>query len=595
MASSSFSQPAWWKESVIYQVYPASFKDSTNTGWGDLKGITSKLDHIRELGANIVWSSPFCRSPQRDMGYDISDYCDVDPIYGKLADADELIAELKKREMRLMIDLVVNHTSDQHAWFLESKSSKESKKRDWYIWRPAKIDAQGNRVPPNNWSMILGEKDSAWTWDEATGEYFLSLFTPYQPDLNWENPEVRKAVHDVLRFWLDRGACGFRMDVINLISKVPDYPDGEVVAPDHKYQPGFKYFANGPRLHEYLHEMNVEVLSKYDAACVGEMPFVRDEDEVLRVVHPDRKELNMIFQFELVDVDNIPGSYRMTLFDWKRSEIRRILGHQAKMMQERGGWNSVFIENHDNPRSVSRYTSDADDVREICAKTLALMMTTLSGTLFVYQGQELGMKNYPADMNPEEYMEDVEAINYWKKMHEMYPGNQEMIDHAAKVVHTKSRDHARTPIPWAGEAPNAGFTGSEVKPWMKFVPDFKTVNAEVQRSANSDEKLSVFQFWKRGLSNRQEHKEAFVYGQFEFIGDDKNVDDPIFAYTKIGGGGKWVVVLNFSPDERSWETPPNLNMQQWVAGSYVKGKPEKATKGSVSLHPWEGILGQCKN
>jgi oligo-1,6-glucosidase len=383
MTSNSFSQPAWWKESVVYQVYPASFKDSNGDGWGDLKGITSKVDHIKELGANIVWCSPFCRSPQKDMGYDISDYCDVDPIYGTLADADELIAELKKRDMKLMVDLVVNHTSDQNKWFLESRLSKDSPKRHWYIWKPARYDSEGKRHPPNNWSMILGEKDSAWTWDEQTQEYYLSLFTPYQPDLNWENLEVRAAVHDVLRFWLDRGACGFRMDVINLISKVPEYPDGAVIAPDHEFQPGFKYFANGPRLHEYLHEMNREVLRKYDAACVGEMPFVRDEDEVLRVVHPDRQELNMIFQFELVDIDNIPGSYRMTLYDWKRSEIRRIMAHQQRVMQERGGWNSIFIENHDNPRSVSRYTNDSDQYRELCAKLLALMLTTLSGGKFL--------------------------------------------------------------------------------------------------------------------------------------------------------------------------------------------------------------------
>lgn len=441
--------------------------------------------------------------------------------------------------------------------------------------------------------MILGEKDSAWTWDEATGEYFLSLFTPYQPDLNWENPEVRRAVHDVLRFWLDRGACGFRMDVINLISKVPNFPDGEVVAADHTYQPGFKYFANGPRLHEYLHEMNREVLSKYDAACVGEMPFVRDEDEILRIVHPDRQELNMIFQFELVDVDNIPDSYRMTLYDWKRSEIRRIMGHQQKMMQERGGWNSVFIENHDNPRSVSRYTDDSDEYREIGAKLLSLMMTTLSGTLFVYQGQELGIKNFPEEMNPEDYMDDVEAINYWKKMQMMYPNDPKMMEHAKQVVNTKSRDHARTPMPWRSEAPHGGFTKDGVKPWMKLMPDFATVNAEAQRGGDNSEHLTIFQFWKRGLSNRQEHKVAFVYGDFEFLGNADDEDDPIFAYTKTGGGEKWAVVLNFSPDERTWPIPAGLNVEQWVAGNYVKGKPEKGTSGSITLRPWEGVLGQC--
>jgi oligo-1,6-glucosidase len=488
----------------------------------------------------------------------------------------------------------VNHTSDQNAWFKDSRSSKDSPKRDWYIWKPARYDADGKRHPPNNWSMILGEKDSAWTWEEETQEYFLSLFTPYQPDLNWENAEVRNAVHNVLRFWLDRGACGFRMDVINLISKVPSFPNGKVVAADHEFQPGFKYFANGPRLHEYLHEINREVLSKYDAACVGEMPFVRDEEEILRIVHPDRQELNMIFQFELVDIDNIPGSFRMTLYDWAPSEIRRILAHQQQMMQESGGWNSIFIENHDNPRSVSRYTDDSDANREICAKLLALMMTTLSGTLFVYQGQELGMKNFPVDMDPTDYMEDVEAINYWEKMHRMYPNDPKMNSLAKKVIHTKSRDHARTPIPWTGEPPNGGYAEASIKSWMKLVPDFERVNAEAQVRNDDSEQLSVFQFWKRGLANRQEHKNVFVYGQFGLIGDPGDVDDPIFAFTKSDSSEEWVVVLNFSAEARDWQIPSNINVTQWVAANYVKGKPDKPTNGSLSLRPWEGILGQCK-
>ncbi|KIW03205.1 uncharacterized protein PV09_05431 [Verruconis gallopava] len=593
MATNTFSHPAWWKESVIYQVYPASFKDSNGDGWGDLKGLTSKLDYIKELGANIIWCSPFCKSPQKDMGYDISDYCDVDPKYGTLADADELIAEMRKRDMKLMVDLVVNHTSDQAKWFLESRSSKENSKRDWYIWRPAKYDADGKRQPPNNWSMILGEESSAWTWDEHTQEYYLSLFTPYQPDLNWENPEVRAAVHDVLRFWLDRGACGFRMDVINLISKVPGLPDAEVVAPDHRFQPGFKHFANGPRLHEYLHEMNQKVLSKYDAVTVGEMPWVRDEDEILRAVHPDRQELSMIFLFELVDIDNIPGSYRMTMYDWKQSEIRRILAHQQEMMQRRGGWNSLFIENHDNPRSVSRYTSDDEQYRNHCAKLLALMMTTLSGTVFVYQGQELGMKNFAGETNPEEYMDDVESINYWKKMKTMYGHDAKMMDHAKHVVNAKSRDHARTPIPWTDETPNAGFTEPSVKPWMKLVPDFQTINAKAQVNGHDPQNESVFQFWKRALTRRQKNKSVFVYGQFDIVGDEKGNDDPIFAYTKSDGSDKWLVVLNFSEDARNWRVPSNVQIKQWIAGNYINGVLQKQSSDIVSLKPWEGLLGQC--
>lgn len=262
--------------------------------------------------------------------------------------------------------------------------------------------------------MILGEANSAWTWDEKSGEYYLSLFTPEQPDLNWENPAVRAAVHDVLRFWLERGASGFRMDVINMISKVQSFPDAEVIAPDHKYQPGFKFFANGPRLHEYLKEIRSKVLSKYDTITVGEMPFVRDEEEILKVVREEDGELNMIFIFELVDIDNVPGSYRLTLHDWDASSIKQTVERWQRVMIDNGGWNSVFCENHDNPRSVSRYTDDSDEYREYGAKLLCLMQTTLSGTLYVYQGEEIGMKNVPPSWSPEEY-KDVESINYWNK------------------------------------------------------------------------------------------------------------------------------------------------------------------------------------
>lgn len=283
------------------------------------------------------------------------------------------------------------------------------------MWRPPKYDKDGNRQPPNNWAQILGEMNSAWTWDEKTGEYYLSLFTPEQPDLNWENPDVRAAVHDVLRFWLDRGVSGFRMDVINLISKVPELPDAGIVAPDHEYQPGFKYFANGPRLHEYLVDMKKEVLSKYDTITVGEMPFVRDENEILKVVSTQEGVLNMIFIFELVDIDNVPGSFRLTLQEWDAKQIKHCMSRWQRLMIDRDGWNSLFCENHDNPRSVSRYTDDGDEYRELGAKLLCMMQTTLSGTLYVYQGEELGMRNFPYEWDPSVEYKDVESINYWRK------------------------------------------------------------------------------------------------------------------------------------------------------------------------------------
>lgn len=420
----------WWKEAVVYQVgrnyrkaarlltitkvYPASFKDSNGDGWGDVPGITEKLDYLKDLGVDVIWVSPIYKSPQADMGYDISDYEDIDPGYGTLQDVDTLIKEIKKRDMRLLMDLVVNHTSNEHAWFLDSRSSKKASKRDWYIWKPAKYDADGNRQPPNNWAQILGEANSAWTWDEKTEEYYLSLFTPEQPDLNWENPAVREAVHNVLRFWLERGASGFRMDVINLISKVQTFADVPVTVKDSKYQPGHQMYANGPRLHEYLKEINRKVLSKYDTLTVGETPWVYDEDEVVRVVGADREELNMVFSFDIVDIDNIPGDFKYTLHPWDARDLKEIVNRLQRLMLERDGWNSIFIENHDQPRSVSRYTDDSDEYREYGAKLLCLFHTTLSGTSYVYQGEEIGMRNVPPSWEPSEY-KDVESINFFQK------------------------------------------------------------------------------------------------------------------------------------------------------------------------------------
>ncbi|KAI5250209.1 glycoside hydrolase [Aureobasidium subglaciale] len=588
---SNIDKQRWWKEAIVYQIYPASFLDSgagDRPGWGDIRGITSKVDYLKELGVDVLWLSPIYKSPQADMGYDIADYKDIDPVYGSLEDIDNLISELKKRDMKLMMDLVVNHTSDQHAWFLDSRSSKQSSKRDWYIWKPAKYDKDGNRQPPNNWSMILGEENSAWTYDEKTDEYYLSLFTAEQPDLNWENPDVREAVHDVLRFWLDRGCSGFRMDVINHISKVQTFPDADVIAPDHKYQPGYKFYCNGPRLHEWLKNMRAEVLDKYDTITVGEMPFVRDESEILKIVREDEKELNMIFIFEQVDIDNEPGKYRMTWRDWDADEIRKIFSYWQRLMIDKDGWNSLFVENHDNPRSVSRYCNDSDEFRELSAKLLCLMMTTLGGTLYVYQGQELGMRNVPVEWSPEEY-KDVESINYWKKMNHMHPDNKEKLDFARKVLQRKARDHSRTPVQWSAE-PNAGFCKEDVTPWMRVNDDYKEINAETQRKQDDPDKLSVLQFWQRGLANRKEHKDVFVYGDFQVLDEE---DKKVFAYKRASENDAFVLALNFTKDEVKWQIPEAAKVKNWVAGNYTAGKPEKPTSGTITLRPFEGVLGSA--
>ncbi|KPI36574.1 Alpha-glucosidase [Cyphellophora attinorum] len=584
----SFSTPQWWKESVVYQIYPASFQDSNGDGWGDVKGITSRLDYLKELGVDVVWSSPIFKSPQADMGYDIADYKDIDPAYGTLEDVDELISEAKKRNMKVMMDLVVNHTSNMHAWFLESCSSKDNPKRDWYIWKPPKsISPDGTPEPPNNWAQILGDANSAWNYDPVTKEYYLAVFTPEQPDLNWENPEVRAAVWDVMNFWMNRGAGGFRMDVINMISKVTTFPDAPIVLDPatHKYQPGVKFFTNGPKLHDYLQEMYREVLSKHDTITVGEMPGVSDENEILRTVGAKAEELRMIFIFDLVDIDK--PNVRMALKPWDVKEMKSIISKWQRVMIERDGWNSVFIENHDNPRSVSRYTDDSDQWRDKGAKLLALMQTTLGGTLFVYQGEEIGIRNAPKDWPMTEY-KDIETVNYWQKCEKIYANDPEKLAHGRKIVHMKARDHSRTPMQWDA-SPNAGFAEKGAKPWMRIMDDYTTINAEAQMKQESEDELSVWQFWQRGLHARKENKEAFVYGDFEELAPN---DENIFAYVRTSATKpeqKWIVVLNFSGQEQTYDLP--LKVESWVAGTYTKSKPDKSLRGKLVLRPWEGVLG----
>lgn len=590
----SYSTPKWWKEAVIYQVYPASFqahpgaKNEQKVGWGTVKGITSRLDYLKTLGVDVVWTSPIYKSPQADMGYDIADYYDIDPIYGSLQDVDELIAEAKKRDMKVMMDLVVNHTSNEHPWFLESRSSKDNPKRDWYIWKkPKSVSDAGVPEEPNNWARILGEAAPAWTYDSETAEYYLSIFTAEQPDLNWENPEVREAVWDVMRFWLDRGVAGFRMDVINFISKVTTYPDAPIILDPktHRFQPGVRFFANGPRLHEYMREMHDKVLAKYDNVTVGEMPGINSEDEILKTVGADAKELNMIFVFELVDIDK--PNVRMALKDWDVKEMKRIVSRWQRTMIERDGWNSVFIENHDNPRSISRYADDSDKYRDIGAKLIALMQTTLGGTIFVYQGEEIGIRNAPMEWDPSEY-KDVETINYWKKCQQIYKDDPKQLEHARKVIQMKARDHARTPMQWSNK-PNAGFCDADTKPWMRIMDDWKTINADAQMSYKSESDLSVWQFWQRGLKDRKEHADVFVYGNYEEV----NKDDPnVFSYVRTSEAGeKWLVVLNYSGEDQTWSIPTK-DIEFWACSNYVKGRADKPTSGQIKLNPWEGVLGR---
>ncbi|KAL9124972.1 MAG: hypothetical protein Q9217_005762 [Psora testacea] len=606
----------WWKEAVIYQIYPSSFKDANGDGWGDLKGIISKVDYLKELGVDIVWISPketivsvqcliskmiaVYKSPQADMGYDIADYKLIDPRYGTNEDVEVLVAELKKRGMKLMMDLVVNHTSNEHSWFRESISSTTNPKRDWYIWKdPSGKDQKGNPLPPNNWSQILGDANSAWTYDPSSQQYYLSLFTPEQPDLNWENSAVRAAVHDVMRFWLDKGACGYRMDVINLISKDQRFPDADptivntsegAIGGPVQYHPGSKWYINGPRMHEFLRELKREVLQPYNALTVGEMPGVCDVDEILRTVGQKDGELNMIFIFDVVDIDDVPGQGRMAVRDWVVRDLVRPVEKWQSVMLERDGWNSVFLENHDNPRSVSRYCDDSDGFRAIAAKLLCLMQTTLAGTLFVYQGEEIGMRNMPKSWDVSEF-KDIESINFWKKSLDLYRHDERALEKARAVLDCKARDHARTPMQWDA-SPQAGFCDQDVQPWMRVMDDYKTVNADAQIKADDPDDLSVWQFWQRCLAHRKDHSDVFVYGGYRTVDDAATGN--VFAYLRTGEkGGRWLIVLNFDGKDVEWNLPENVKLQGWTAGNYLKGKPDKTTEGAIALRPWEGLLGKC--
>ncbi|KAF2402130.1 glycoside hydrolase [Trichodelitschia bisporula] len=580
---SPHSKPAWWKEVVVYQIYPASFNDTNGDGCGDVPGITAKLDYLKDLGVDVVWLSPIYKSPHVDMGYDISDYETIDPRYGSLDDVDTLIAELGKRDMKLIMDLVVNHTSDQHHWFLESRSSTTNPKRDWYIWKPPRYDADGTRRPPTNWAQILDNAESAWTYDEVTDSYFLSLFTPAQPDLNWENPAVRAAVHDVLRFWLKRGVSGFRMDVINLISKIQTYPDAPIKDPESTYQMADAFFAQGPRLREFLTDMRREVLDHFDTMTVGEMPFEPSDEDIISYVNGDTGPLNMIFPFDLVTIDGVPGASKFTPFSWDARHIGRVINRLQKLMFDGNGWNSVFCENHDNPRSVTRYTDDSDETRERGAKLLALMAVGQSGTLYIYQGQELGLRNFSADWPMEEY-KDIESIKYWEWAKSTFANDPAKLEEMRLGLWAKARDNSRTPMQWDGSA-NAGFCPEGVTPWMRVNDDYQTVNAAAQ-VGRSD---SVHAFWKQALKLRNQHEDLVLYGNFDLL--ERNSKE-VVAWRRSMPGEEWVVVMNFSGKAVTWDlSGRGVEIAEWVLGNYDGYDREKAKSGLLLLLPWEGLIG----
>jgi oligo-1,6-glucosidase len=576
IASSSFSQQAkpsdkpadqgatfngyqskWWKEAVVYQVYPRSFKDSNGDGIGDLKGVTSRLDYLKALGVNVIWLSPHYDSPNADNGYDIRDYRKVMTEFGTMADFDELLKGTKQRGMRLVLDLVVNHSSDEHRWFVESRKAKDNPYRDYYIWRSTRDGHE-----PNNWTSFFS--GSAWKLDPATNEYYLHLFAEKQPDLNWDNPKVRHEVYDLMKFWLDKGVDGFRMDVIPFISK----PEGLVdIPPEYKTRPQY-FYTQGPHLHEYLQEMNQEVLSKYDMTTIGEA-FGVTLEQTPTLVDERRHELNMIFNFDAVRLPHPGGEW----IGWKLPDLKAIYAQQNEKLDVRS-WNTVFLSNHDNPRVVSTFGSDQPAFRVASAKLLATMLLTLKGTPFIYQGDELGMTNYP--FKSIEQFDDIEVKNAWKANVVTGKGNG---DAFIANLRKTSRDHSRTPMQW-DRAANAGFTTGP-KPWLAVNPNYAEINA-AQEIKDPD---SIYNYFRRMLEFRGKTR-AFAYGTYEDL-DPKNAQ--VFAYKRTLGSEKYLVVLNFSNNALSYSLPGGVKAGQLQISNL--GKVEENTN-SLKLRAWEARIYQ---
>lgn len=517
----------WWKEAIVYQIYPRSFKDSNGDGIGDLNGIRQKLSYLKLLGIDVIWLSPVYQSPNDDNGYDISDYKKVMDEFGTMNDFDNLLKEAHENGIRIIMDLVVNHTSDEHPWFLESRSSRENPYRDYYIWREGK----GEKDPPNNWGSCFG--GSAWEKDEKTGMYYLHLFSPKQPDLNWENEAVRNEVFEMMDWWCRKGIDGFRMDVISMISKAPSFPDGEVKG--GLYGDFSPYAVHGPKVHTYLKEMNEKVLSKYDLMTVGETAGVTVE-EARKYAGAGEQELNMVFHFEHVEGDG-------ELLKWtdKKPDLLRLKRILSRWQEELGddAWNSLYWDNHDQPRAVSRFGDDSSRYREVSAKMLATCLHMMRGTPYIYQGEELGMTNYPfTEMSQ---FRDIESLNAYKEL-----TGKGLVDHETmmRYLRCKSRDHARTPMQW-DDGPEAGFTDAE--PWISVNPNYIEINAEKELADEN----SVFHYYRKLIELRKNY-EIIVYGNYELIMKE---DTRVFAYLRSLGEQRLLVVCNFSDEEAALSLP----------------------------------------
>ncbi|MGD6856070.1 glycoside hydrolase family 13 protein [Bacillus infantis] len=541
----------WWKEAVGYQIYPRSFQDSNGDGIGDLQGIIERLDYVKDLGIDVIWICPVYKSPNDDNGYDISDYQDIMEDFGTMADFDRLLEEVHQRGMKLIIDLVLNHTSDEHPWFIESRSSETSPKRDWYIWQDGKQGAE-----PNNWESIFG--GSAWEWDELTQQYFLHVFSRRQPDLNWENSEVREALYDVVNWWLEKGIDGFRIDAISHIKKRPGMPD--LPNPENKkYVSSFDMHMNQEGIHEFLQEFKEKTYANYDSMSVGEANGVT-VDEADLWVGSENGKMDMIFQFEHLGLWDAETNPELDIV-----ELKKVLTRWQKGL-EKDGWNALFIENHDKPRVVSTWGNDREFWRE-SATSMAAMYFLMQGTPFIYQGQEIGMTNvqFPSI---DDY-DDVAVKNLYKLKTEEGKSHQEIME----IIWASSRDNSRTPMQWDSTA-NAGFSSGS--PWMKVNSNYTDINVEKQEK---DEE-SILSFYKKMISLKKSN-EVFTYGQYDLLLED---DKQIYAYTRTSEDDQVIVITNLSAKEAVFTSDVILKPESLLLHNYPAAEAEGK---SVTLKPYE--------
>ncbi|MDO5750012.1 MAG: alpha-glucosidase [Rothia sp. (in: high G+C Gram-positive bacteria)] len=582
ISTPSYAGKQWWKEAVVYQVYPRSFADANGDGIGDLKGITAKLPYLQKLGINVIWLSPVFDSPNVDNGYDISDYFAIMGDFGTMEDFDELLETAHNHGIKILMDLVANHTSDQHPWFVQSKSSRENPYRDYYIWKdPKGFEEDGTPIPPNNWASEFG--GSAWEWDENTQQFYLHIFFKEQPDLNWENPRVREDLYSMVRWWLDKGVDGFRLDAINIISKPEGYPDD----PDtdfEKHTSSIPFvIAHGTMVHPWMKELNAQSFGRYDVMTVGETSQTSPEDAKLWAGY-DAGELQMIFHFDHMGVDTDPeGSLggKWSYAPYKLSELKRILNAWQTEL-EGNAWGSLYWNNHDQPRVVSRFGNDSPQWRVKSAKQLATTLHFMQGTPYIYQGEELGMTNVRFE-SIDEYR-DGDSIRFYQDMH-VERGNLSHED-AMRAIYIKGRDNARTPMHWDASA-HAGFSfGKDVQPWISVNPNFAEINAD---AALADEN-SIFYHYQQLVSLRRgELKDLMVYGSFKPLDVE---DEQVYAYERVGGAEgtdasqSLLVISNFSEQEleRHYEA---LEQAREAGASVELVHSNYADDQGATLRPYE--------